>query len=67
MSGQLLKNLTIINFAQILDANSHPGEKPPCQILEESVKYLSSYAPPKNGHFTNKIGLDCYIASLFDQ
>ena len=48
MSNQLLKNLTIFNFAQILDANSHPGEKQLCQILEESVKYFSSYAPPKN-------------------
>ena len=48
MSSQLLKNLTIFNFAEILDANSQPGEKQLCQILEESVKYFSSYAPPKN-------------------
>ena len=26
------KNLTIFNFAQISDANSHPGEKQLCQI-----------------------------------
>ncbi len=67
MSSQLLKNLTIFNFAQILDANSHPGEKQLCQILEETVKYFSSYARPKNWNFTHKIGLDRYIASLFDQ
>ncbi len=65
MSSQLLKNLTIFNSAQMLDANSHPGEKQLCQILEETVKYFSSYAPPKN--VTHKIGLARYIASLFDQ
>ena len=46
--SQKLKNLTIFNFAQILHANSHPGVKQLCQILEESVKNLSSYAPPKS-------------------
>ena len=30
MSSQLLKNLTIFNSVQILDANSHLGEKQPC-------------------------------------
>ena len=42
------KNLTIFNSAQILDGNSHSGEKQLCQNLEESVKYFPSYAPPKN-------------------
>ncbi len=46
MSSQLLINLTIFHFAHILDVNSHPGEKQLCQILEETVKYFSSYAPP---------------------
>ena len=55
-----------VNSAQILDANSHSGEKQLCQNLEESVKYFSSYAPPKNLKFTHKIGLDRYIASIFD-
>ena len=67
MASQFLKNLTIFNVAQILDANLHPGEKQLCQILEESVKYFSSYTPPKNWKFTHKIGLDHYIASLFEQ
>ena len=67
MSSQLLKNLTIFNFAQHLEANSHPGEKQLCQVVEESVKHFSSYAPPKNWNFTHKIGLDRYIMSLFDQ
>ena len=67
MSSQLLKNLTIFKFAQILDVNSHPGEKQLCQIWEETVKYFSSSAPPKNWNFTLKIGLDRYIVSFFDQ
>ena len=67
MSSQSLKNLTIFNFAQILHANSHPQEKPLCQILEKSVKYFSSYAPPKNGNFTQKIVLDRYVVSIFYQ
>ena len=46
------KNLTIFNFAQILNANSGRQEKQLCQILEKLVvKYFSSYAPPKNGFF----------------
>ena len=48
MSSQSLQNLTIFNFAKILDANPHPGEKELYQIFEESVKYFSSYARPKN-------------------
>ncbi len=67
MSSQFLKNLTIFNFAQILDANLYPGEKQLYQILEESVKYFSSYAPPKNRNFTHEIGPDHYIPSLFEQ
>ena len=31
-----------------LEANSHPGEKQLCQVVEQSVKYFSSYAHPKN-------------------
>ncbi len=62
--SQSLKNLTIFNFAQILHANSHPQEKQLCKILEKSVKYFSSYAPPKNGNFTPKIGVDRYVASI---
>ena len=65
--NQKLKKLTILNFAQILNANSHLVEKELCQILEESVKNVSSYAPPKNWTFTQKIGLDLYVASFFDQ
>ena len=61
------KNLTIFNSAQILDANSHSGEKLLCQNLEESVKYFSNYAPPKNWNVTHTIGLERYIASIFDQ
>ena len=67
MSSQSLKNLTIFNFAQILHANSHPQEKQLCQIFEKSVKYFSSYALSKDGHFTPKIGLDRYVESTFYQ
>ena len=67
MSSQLLKNPTIFNFAQILDANSHPEGKQLCQIVDESVMYFSSYDTLNNWNFTHKIGLDRYIASLFDQ
>ena len=67
MSSESLKNLTIFNFAQILHGNSHPGEKQLCQIIEELVKYFSNYAPPKNLNFTQKIGFDRYIASIFGQ
>ena len=38
-----------------------------CQIVEESVKYFSSYAPPKNWNFNQKIELDRYVASIFYQ
>ncbi len=64
MSSQSLKNLTIFNFAQILYANSGPQEKQLCQILEKSVQYFSSYAPPKNGNITPKIWVDRYVASI---
>ena len=67
MSSQLLKNLTIFNFAQNSDANSYPGETQLCQVVKESVKYFSSYAPPQNWNFTHKIGFDRYITSLCDQ
>ena len=38
----------ISDLAQILNVNSHPWEKQLCQFLEKSVKYFSSYSPPKN-------------------
>ena len=50
-----------------LHANSLQQEKQLWQICEKSVKYFSSYAPPKNRHFTPKIGLDRYVASIFYQ
>ncbi len=59
ISSQLLINPTIFNFAQILDTIR---DRKNCAKFwkRESVKYFSSYAPQKNGHFTHKIGLDRY-------
>ena len=42
-------------------ASSHPREKQPCQILEKSVKYFSSYTPTKTWNFTLKIRFDRYF------
>ena len=46
----------MFDFAHILHANSDPREKQLCQILEKSVKYFSSYGPPKKWDLTPKIG-----------
>ena len=45
----------------------HTQDRNNVQIWKESVKNFSSYATPKSSNVTQKIGLDCYVASLFDQ
>ena len=57
MASQSLKNLTILNFAQLLHANSQRQEKQLWQILEKLVKYFLSTPFPKMEILPLKLGL----------
>ena len=65
MSSQLLKNMTIFNFAHILDANLHPGEKQLCHNFIRIGQVFIELRPSENWNFIHNIGLD--IKSLFAQ
>ena len=67
MSSQSLNNLTILIVLKFCMPIHIHKKKQLYQISEESVKYFSSYAPPKTWNFTPEIRLERYIASIFDQ